>query len=115
MCRAEYYLINIRIPCADRGREKERYGRNNFILITFLTSMCIYLHNITIHITELRSCLWDNSYEIQQVGEAIESYLEAIYFVRFWVLTDVSMNMIAFWDIVPCNLVEADRRFKDAF
>jgi hypothetical protein len=32
--------------------------------------------------------------------------------MRFQVLTAASMKMTAFWDIVPCSLVEVDRRFR---
>jgi hypothetical protein len=34
---------------------------------------------------------------------------------RFKVLTEVSMKMIAFWDIAPCSSVVVDRHFKDAY
>jgi hypothetical protein len=34
--------------------------------------------------------------------------------VRFHVLTTASTKMIDFWDTVPCNLVEVDRRFRGA-
>jgi hypothetical protein len=34
--------------------------------------------------------------------------------MRFEVLT-ASMKMTAFWDIVPCSLVEVDRRFRGAY
>jgi hypothetical protein len=34
------------------------------------------------------------------------------YFVRFQVLTAVSMKMVGFWDVAPCSLVEVYRRFK---
>jgi hypothetical protein len=32
--------------------------------------------------------------------------------LRFHVLTAASMKIIAFWDIVRCSLVEADRCFR---
>jgi hypothetical protein len=35
--------------------------------------------------------------------------------VRFQVLTESSMNMTAFWDTVPCSLVEVGRRFRGAY
>jgi hypothetical protein len=41
--------------------------------------------------------------------------LEAIFMVRFQVLTEASMKIIAFWDIVPCGLVAVDRRFRGAY
>jgi hypothetical protein len=35
--------------------------------------------------------------------------------VRFQVLTAASMKMNAFWDTVPCSLVEVYRRFRGAY
>jgi len=35
--------------------------------------------------------------------------------VRFLVLTASTRKMTAFWDIVPCSLVGADRRFRGAY
>lgn len=35
--------------------------------------------------------------------------------VRFQVLGVASMNMIAFWDIMLCSLVEVDQRFRSAY
>jgi hypothetical protein len=37
-----------------------------------------------------------------------------INFVRFEVLTAVSMKMAVFWVTSPCSLVEVYRRFRDA-
>jgi hypothetical protein len=34
--------------------------------------------------------------------------------VRFQVLTAASMNISVFWHVVPCSMVEIDRRFKGA-
>jgi hypothetical protein len=34
------------------------------------------------------------------------------YLTRFQVLTAVGLQMIAFWDIVECCLVDVDRRFR---
>jgi hypothetical protein len=36
------------------------------------------------------------------------------YCMRFLVPSRTSMKMAAFWDTAPCNVVEADQRFKDA-
>jgi hypothetical protein len=33
-------------------------------------------------------------------------------FVRFQVLTTVSMEIRASWDVAPCSLVGVDRRFR---
>jgi hypothetical protein len=41
--------------------------------------------------------------------------LTKLYQVRCQVLTSASMNMTAFCDISPCNLVEADRHFRGAY
>jgi hypothetical protein len=35
--------------------------------------------------------------------------------MRFQVLTLASMKMAVFWDVATCNLVEIDRRFRDAY
>jgi hypothetical protein len=35
-------------------------------------------------------------------------------FMGFQVLTAASMKKTAFWNIAPCSLVEADRRFRGA-
>jgi hypothetical protein len=35
--------------------------------------------------------------------------------VRFQILMAANMKMTAFWDIVPCSLVEVDRRFRGAY
>jgi hypothetical protein len=35
--------------------------------------------------------------------------------VRFQVRKVANMNMTAFWDIVPCSLVEVYRRFRGAY
>jgi hypothetical protein len=35
--------------------------------------------------------------------------------MRFQVLAAVSMKMTGFWDVVPCSLVEVNRRFKGAY
>jgi hypothetical protein len=29
--------------------------------------------------------------------------------------SDLSMKMIVFWDVVPCSLVDIDRRFRGAY
>jgi hypothetical protein len=34
--------------------------------------------------------------------------------VKFQVLTTVSMKFIVFWDILPCNQIDVDRRFRGA-
>jgi hypothetical protein len=50
-----------------------------------------------------------------------KSYLEELCFFTvnhlrtFQVLTAASMNMTVFWDVVPCSLVEIDRRFRGAY
>jgi hypothetical protein len=36
-------------------------------------------------------------------------------FVRFQVLTAVSMKMIAYWNIAPCSLVVEDLRFRGSY
>jgi hypothetical protein len=37
------------------------------------------------------------------------------YHVRFQVLTEASLKMIAFWDIARCSLVVVDRRFRGSY
>jgi hypothetical protein len=34
---------------------------------------------------------------------------------RFQVLTAKCMKMTVFWDVVPCSLLEIDRRFRGAY
>jgi hypothetical protein len=36
------------------------------------------------------------------------------YYVRFQVLTAVSMKYRVFWDILPCSQIDVDRRFRGA-
>jgi len=38
-----------------------------------------------------------------------------IYYVRFQVLTVVSMKFRVFWDVAPCIHVEVDRRFRGVY
>jgi hypothetical protein len=35
--------------------------------------------------------------------------------VRFQVLKAASIKITAFWEMVPCNIVEVDRRFRHAY
>jgi hypothetical protein len=35
--------------------------------------------------------------------------------VRFQVLTAASVKLTVFWDMAPCSLIEADRRFRSAY
>jgi hypothetical protein len=43
-----------------------------------------------------------------------DSHLQS-FFVRFQVLTATSMQMVVFWDVSPCSLVEIDQRFRGAY
>jgi hypothetical protein len=35
--------------------------------------------------------------------------------VRFQVLTAASMKFRAFWDVLPCNQIDVDRRFRGMY
>jgi hypothetical protein len=35
--------------------------------------------------------------------------------VRFQVITATSMKIAIFWDVAPCSLVDADRRFRGTY
>jgi hypothetical protein len=44
-----------------------------------------------------------------------EAQFTISYHVRFQLLTATCMKMGVFWNVVPCSLVDTDRRFRGAY
>jgi hypothetical protein len=45
----------------------------------------------------------------------LEKRVMSLYFVRFKVLTAMSMKMVVFWDVAPRSLVDTDRHFGGVY
>jgi hypothetical protein len=60
------------------------------------------------------ACLEDGDVFRHQAGRRKSENLTTLGNERLQVATATSMKIIALWYMVPCSLVEADRRFREA-
>jgi hypothetical protein len=50
-----------------------------------------------------------------RVVELLGSDTKSLKLVRFQVLMVMSMQMAVFWDVAPCNVVDVDQHFREAY